>query len=397
MKRVLISFIGTGRKAEGEISQEYEEAIYQFPDGSRYKSSLITSTLYDYLKPDKIIVLGTSDSIWAELSQMSPELLRKSRIYDDIWEETWDDSKRVTEPTLSRWENLINNKLDVQISLNLIPKEAEDEIVEVIFKELPENIDEVYLDITHAFRHFPLIAAFALPVLKYVKNFKRLTLIYAKLKAREVSPVYFLATPNKLLELLEAVSNTDHSGNFSKFSAIYNTDLFSKVYLQAETNRPISRKTISNLNSLVDTGKNVCQSIASVVIKRDVIPCLKGEYLENRMANRAVFFAEKYQFLKAYTLIYEAIITAIIRKFYPGMSGNIDNINLRLKVSKNLKDYFPSKDNKTIFLTVRDIRNSIVHGSKPKSGQVISALQNPEELKYWVRKGKELVDNLQKK
>ena len=210
MKRVLISFIGTGRKAEGEISQEYEEAIYQFPDGSRYKSSLITSTLYDYLKPDKIIVLGTSDSIWAELSQMSPELLRKSRIYDDIWEETWDDSKRVTEPTLSRWENLINNKLDVQISLNLIPKEAEDEIVEVIFKELPENIDEVYLDITHAFRHFPLIAAFALPVLKYVKNFKRLTLIYAKLKAREVSPVYFLATPNKLLELLEAVSNTEH-------------------------------------------------------------------------------------------------------------------------------------------------------------------------------------------
>jgi len=79
------------------------------------------------------------------------------------------------------------------------------------------------------------------------------------------------------------------------------------------------------------------------------------------------------------------------------MSGNIDNINLRLKISKNLKDYFHSKEYKTISLIVRDIRNSIVHGSKPKNGQVVSALQNPEELKYWVRKGKEVVDNLQKK
>ena len=37
----------------------------------------------------------------------------------------------------------------------------------------PENTEEVYLDITHAFRHFPIVAAFSLPVLKYLKNFKK--------------------------------------------------------------------------------------------------------------------------------------------------------------------------------------------------------------------------------
>ena len=242
MKRVLISFIGTGKKAEGDDSQEYEKATYQFPDGSIERSSLITSSLFKYLNPDKVIVLGTPDSIWSELSWINYDLLKENEVYYEIFEETWEESKKVTATTLSRWENIINEKLKSRFSLNLIPTEAEDEIVEVIFRELPEDIEEVYLDITHAFRHFPLIAAFALPVLRYIKNFKKLTLIYAKLRAKDFSPVYFLTTPNKLLDLLEAVSNTEHSGNFSKFSEIYNNDLFSKIYLQAETNRSISRK-----------------------------------------------------------------------------------------------------------------------------------------------------------
>ena len=75
--RVLISFIGTGRKAANEGKQEYEKAIYGLTDGSQRESSLITSVLYHHLKPDKLIVIGTAKSIWSELDKLVGEDLDK--------------------------------------------------------------------------------------------------------------------------------------------------------------------------------------------------------------------------------------------------------------------------------------------------------------------------------
>jgi CRISPR-associated Csx2 family protein len=149
--------------------------------------------LFNELKPDKLIVIGTPQSIWAELSKINPELLESGEVYERIWEETWEDKSVVKKETLKEWETNLKEKLNTQISLNLVDNDAIDSIVEILYKELPEKVKEVYLDITHAFRHFPLIAAFALPALKYIKAFEKLTLIYGKLaKPPEKSPVIFL-------------------------------------------------------------------------------------------------------------------------------------------------------------------------------------------------------------
>jgi len=105
MKRILVSFIGTGKKAEGSESQQYEKTIYKLPDGKVEESPLIISVLFKYLNPDKTIVIGTTQSIWAELSQILPAKLERDKIYEDIWEETW--SGQVSEITLKNWENLL--------------------------------------------------------------------------------------------------------------------------------------------------------------------------------------------------------------------------------------------------------------------------------------------------
>lgn len=389
MKKILISFVGTGKKADKSEAEQYEETVYQFPNGFEKKTSLITSALIEYLNPNKIIIIGTSRSIWAELSHINPKKLENNKVYEKIWEETW--SGNVSKSTLSEWENVLKVNLNRDYSLNIVSTEAQEEIVEILYKEFPDNAQEVFLDVTHAFRHFPLIAAFTLPVLKYVKNFNNLILIYGKLSKSQYSPVYFLDIPSELLKLLEAISLTENCGNFEKFSEIFNDNLFSELYLKTETNQPISQKNVSKLENKIRNTKNIYQTIASEIINKDVIPSLTGDKLEIRMAKRAVFFAERKQFLKAYTLIYEALTTGLIRKYNLGDPENI-------KDRENLKvNNYLSKEDSRIYHTIRQIRNFIAHGQHPKgrySSEIINALNNEEKLRYWILQGKKLLDKL---
>ena len=109
------------------------------------------------------------------------------------------------------------------------------------------------------------------------------------------------------------------------------------------------------------------------------------------MANRALFFAERKQFLKAYTLIHEALVTTIMKKFN---LGNPDRIDDRQKA--NVGSQLFGEDRKT-FEIIRNLRNAITHGSQPKgrhSSEILNALNNVEILKSWVLKGKELIEKL---
>jgi len=292
--KVLISFIGTGKKAANEGKQEYETAIYELPSGTTRESSLITSVLYHWIKPNKLIVIGTEKSIWSELDKLVEEDLDDEPIYRKIFEETW--GGKVSQETLKRWEELLIEKLGVDISLNLVPEDATEEIVSILSRELPQGAKEVYLDITHAFRHFPLLAAFSLPVLKYLKGFETLKLIYGKLNRKpNVSPIIFLDLPQNLIQLLEAVSLTEHAGNFELFGDILKNPTLKELYLKVETNRRVGHQTLKNLQRELEQASfsSVVEEIAKEYLSENVLQDLRASSLPLRMAKRAIFFASR--------------------------------------------------------------------------------------------------------
>jgi cell division protein DivIC len=388
MQKILVSFIGTGRPAQGEEEKEYQKARYLLPEGSFQDSTLVTSVLYNYLKPDKLVVIGTPDSIWSELSKIAPQLLEKDPLYEEVLDATW--FRKMNENLLKKWEDFLKKQLEIDVKLFLVnsnSQEAED-IFDILYREIPENIEEVYLDITHAFRHFPMIAAFSLPVLKYIKNFKKLHLIYGKLvKYPQPSPIIFMKTPNRLLELLEAISLTENSGNFEKFADIFNEPEIKKLYLKVETNRRISNKQLNKLGQNLSRNDNI-QRFAAQYLTDKVFQEIKGENLALRMAKRALFFAQRNQFLKAYTLIYEAILNTQPTPQISGSEKEIyDEKRMRLESALN-------SNQKEIYHTIRLVRNAIAHGSEPKEAEIKQILESEEELKNRVYKGYRLVEEL---
>jgi len=390
MEKVLISFIGTGKKAQAEGKEEYQKARYKLSDDFIKDSSLITSVLYEYLKPDKLIVIGTPESIWAKLSEIAPDILETEPLYEKIWNVTWDDNSKIDTELLNQWEALLRSKLNADIKLYLIDSnDQEAEVIfDILYKEIPTNTNEVFLDITHAFRHFPMIAAFSLPVLKYLKNFQSLNLVYGKLvQYPNPSPVIFMKTPNKLMELLEAVSLTENSGNFEKFADIFNKEQIRELYLKTETNRKISNSQFNNLARNLPKD-NPIHRVASEYLTEKVFKEVQGDSLAERMAKRAIFFADRNQFLKAYTLIYEALINTQSNPQIKGSEMDIyEEKKYRLEKSLN-------NSQNEIYHTIRRIRNTIVHGSEPPNDKIREIIQSEKKLREWVYEGYKLVKKL---
>jgi len=396
MKKVLISFIGTGRKAQGEGKEEYIKTLYQLPNGKLIETSLLVSALFNYIKPDKLVVIGTPESIWSELANINPKLLETNPFYEKIFNATWDDKTKITSELLKEWEQLLTKELSTEIKLNLLDSnDLEAEVIfDILYREIPENVEEVYLDVTHALRHFPIVASFSLPILKYLKSFKKLQLIYGKLvKSPKPSPVIFMQTPNRLIELLEAISLTENAGNFEKFAGIFGNKHIRELYLKIETNRRISNKQFKNLtNNLTNnlTKNSVIKSFAAKYLTEKVFEEIIGENLSERMAKRAIFFAERNQFLKAYTLIFEALINT---QPEPQMKGReIDIYNEK----KNRLERNLDSSQWEIYHTIRYIRNTIVHGSEPPNNEIRNIIHDEEQLRKWVYRGYNLVMKLTK-
>ncbi len=312
-------------------------------------------------------------------------------VYERIFNETVED-EYVTAQTLKDWEEVLKKVLGCDVSLNLVPENATEEIVSVINRELPQGAKEVYLDITHAFRHFPLMAAFSLPVLRYIKNFKKLTLIYGQWKpGQPVTPVIFLDLPTRLINLLEAVSLTEHAGNFELFGDILDSPKIKELYLKVETNRRVGNNYINNLRKEIEQRDypSVVEEIGKGYFLGKVLEDLKAPSLPLRMAKRAVFFAERKQFLKAFTLVYEALINT--------QPPEREECNEDLyRERRDRLDQTLTGEDKELFHTLRSLRNAMAHGCRPKNGKLQRLLEDEEKLVELVQRGALLVEKLEK-
>ncbi|GEM_PF-2470543 len=385
--KVLVSFLGTGGRAEGGEKKEYEKTKYVFPQGETIESSLITSALFKFIKPKKLIVIGTSQSVWSQLIEILPKE-EESLEYERIFEEVWGKGD-VKISTLKGWEEFLSKKLGKEVSLRLVTEDDTIEIVEILYEEILPNAS-LYLDITHLFRHYPLVASFLVPILRYIKNLKDINIVYGKLKRNAPSKIVFLEEPNKLVNLLEAVALVKHTGNFEKFSEILGLKDLEKLYLKMETNSQIRKNEVNSFRKKVELFKkgNVYERISYLALKKEVFPYLEASSVEERMVKRALFFAKRKQFVKAYTLMIEALKSVAMQIF------KIQNRDNAFKSIVKALEINLSKEDAETYKTINSLRNTIAHANPDKKKKIQEILSSEKKLIHWIKKGEELFYHL---
>lgn len=402
-KLTLISLIGKGRLRKNE--KGYEKADYFFEKTQEMIStSFFGSALYKTLitqcyEIDKWLIFGTKQSNWSDLINAVDEKYHNKLL--DIYVNVYDEEGNgISGELLGEWEKALRYYMQ-GIRLIIVDPLDYEVYINHMLKEISDEKTKIVLDITHAFRHMPVIIAFSLMVLKYIKNISNIIVYYGALDMKrfmnnDYVPVLKIDFINTLVSYVENLATFNNSAYFVDLLDLLGISETGQTYFWLEMNRQPKSQLIEITQKLSDISmeEGYTANIAGY-INRELQPLI-GATLDRRMVERAKFFFNKKQYLKALILLYEALILEIGRKH--GFSNSLD-YSQRKKIrkyidenKKNSRIIFKTKEQRKIYEDLEYTRNAAVHGSACRGTQDnVEHLQNFERL---FNQGLELYENI---
>ncbi|AIJ06333.1 CRISPR-associated protein, TM1812 family [Methanocaldococcus bathoardescens] len=404
MAKVLIAPLGVGVIDKNSPKREYRQANYKFEgDKEPISSPFIISVLTKKLKVDKVIVVGTSKSMWEELYEYyAKEVDEFDEDYKIKIKEKIDKSNcknhELSEEELKKVEEVIDKYLK-KINPNATGGSKckiikyginKDEIWENfdIFMGIIEEInngDEIYLDITHSFRSIPLFMYIMLEFIKYFKNVKLKGIYYGMVDTvigeLGYAPVVDLSPIFEISEWIKGMYEFTTYGNgylISKLLEKENKEISEKLqkiskYIDANYLKEL-REEIEELKSLLngcpDNGRFLKYFISELHKFVNKFSDSKSDF--EFLISMAKWNFDNKKYSSGYLCLTDSIFWRLC-EFY-----NLPPIYKNREVMKGmiycLKDS-SYKNIKDIHQKLRDIRNKIAHADVSKKGSEF----NPKE------------------
>lgn len=227
----LISLLGRGQREQGTNS--YKRAIYRFDDGCCIPSSYFGLALARHLQVQKLVILGTAGSIWDvfadDLADDETAIDQLAAIDHDLRAAVTDE--KVDQGLLDRLTPLLRDKVGIHIEPVLIPyarNEREQLDVLCSMAEHVESNERVVLDVTHGFRHLPMLALVAARFLGGVRRATVENIYYGALEMTDKrtgeTPVLSLNGLLNMLDWVDALATYDKDGDYGVFALLLDQD-----------------------------------------------------------------------------------------------------------------------------------------------------------------------------
>ena len=386
--RVLVSFIGKGNR--NGASSGYQTAQYSFPDGwesppiSVFGLALLTYYEQHLRQPiDRWLVLGSPQSNWDALLEAVPEDQWDSAL-NQVYEKIRDAVKaeeqspcatgigQLTQPLLDEWGDALSERLrPMVVKCQLVgwceAPTSQLQMWRVLSQEVPEG-SELVLDTTHGFRHQPMLLAPMVVLLGMLKNLSGVELYYGALDMDK--RVLKLDLFPELLEYIQHVSVLQTSGDYEPLSETLIEESQTRHRLREiafleRVNHPIDYEDVQRLMETIDlsiSSSNPLKSDLLNTLQETLRKHLISSDLE-RMVARADVAKDHRDYLVAYTLLYEAIITIAMQRLDPSLlQGALPYDELRSSAFKQLCRDLGTEDSAALN-AFRKVRNSMVHAN----------------------------------
>ncbi len=378
-RKVLISFIGTGRLCDKDSSRQYDTLKYSFPNSARHiETPFVASALGQFLTIDTYLLFGTMHSSWEMVYQY---FAKKKDCFEDIDYaiRLFDEAKQANSQTpLSRElfkqiEDLLGNEsqiIPIYYGLN------QDEIQEnfQIFVDALDKLkdgDIIYIDITNSFRSLPLFANTAISFIQDVVN-KKISIggiFYGMMEAKNefdnVTPIIDLSY----------ISDIQHwiKGSYA-FRILgdghYIADLLrEKNKTTAEKIEQFTYVLSMNFIHEIKTQINILTSLASEAFslpEKLILPKVFKEFsrrfagLKNQSDYQfelSLWHKENKKYGLAYLCLIESIVTFVCEQ----EGKDTTSITERECIKKQIKNKAKYADVYSILKEAKIIRNSTAH------------------------------------
>lgn len=237
MTKTLISFIGKGSKLNNQNCSNNNSTDFSNKSGyrkTRYtlngqesdEVTFICKALYDFLKPEKIVIIGTVGSCWSEVltnflseEKLSGHIELRQRLRNREESNTVDTREKVSRD-VDEISLLISKELNIEFICRIYNENSENELFTTIIESISHG-DTITLDVTHGFRFTPMCALMAIQYLAYIKNIEIEKIYYGWLENNlDKKPVKDLSWMLSLNKWITAFSQYNKTNDISIFSQL---------------------------------------------------------------------------------------------------------------------------------------------------------------------------------
>ncbi len=352
----LVSFLGKGQDSRG-----YRNANYQFDDGEIVQAQkYIGTALANKFKPTKIIFLGTSGSMWDVFLETASEEL------EDRWLSIVEavQTQSVSKEMLSPFERFLSQSYGVEVHCVLIPfaknTQEQIEILSVLSNCLQDK-EQVVLDVTHGFRHLPMLALVVARYLKKIKQIDVKNIYYGALEMTEngYTPVLNLDGMLSMLDWVDAIGTYDKDGDYSVFAPLLINEGLSEndsnllkeaSFFERNNNSSQANQKLSSIFSKIEGIKTPIFDLFKPQLVQRLNWFKKGNRGKQEQRLAYEYLARK-DYLRAVIFAQEGMISA--KTF--DEKGKVNDYTDR----ENSRNLLKESDE---FRFLSNIRNSLVHG-----------------------------------
>jgi len=382
MAKILISSLGKGVK-----DGNYNKAKYKIDTGinaSIYESNSIAKVLTEHLKIDKLFLLGTSGSAW------------------DMIADNFNSSDDVSLPLMEKVEHAAVSQEDL-LSLDKVLDEhlgtngSKSWIIEygidenelwnnfTILLEMSKSFqagDEVFLDITHAFRSLPMMSFVMTEFAAQISNidFKLSGIYYGMFEYSKdpqnidgTTPIVDISIIYQLHKWIRAIDAMKNYGNLDPLVKLLDDEdreikNVKNIFVQLNNNIKLAnlaslKQFVSNASSKIRVLQNSDNKIIKL-LSRDIVEFV-DRLNKERMSDFQFELAKWFHENKQYALCYMALAESIVTKNAELLGIDRETMDYRDKdLQKQIKsiEYPYDKHFQKLYEgSIVDIRDNIAH------------------------------------
>jgi CRISPR-associated Csx2 family protein len=389
----LISFLGKGKGRGGA----YRTATYRFPDHAR-TVPFFGMALSDYLKPDRLILIGTAGSMWDVFfeNEGTPGDDSLLALIDAVAENTIDEN------LLENHAQRLTEKLDYTVHALLIGEaRGENGQVDLLARlaRLLEPGERIALDITHSYRHLPPIALVAARFLARVKQVEVNDIYYGALEMTDAesgeTPVIRLKGLLDMLDWVDALAAYDKNGDYDSFPALYARAqrpdaagyLGEAAFFERTNQTGQARGPLRQFLAILDAPTNspMLALVQPELKKR--FAWVREENYANRQEKLARLFFKNGDYLRAAIQGFESVITRKVQQ--KGGGYNPMSYNQRQAAKEELEGEIQRAtadrtEAQKAYLDLRNLRNTLSHGVRADLADIQGAMRNEESLRSFL-------------
>ena len=371
----LISFLG-------KQSRGYAHARYQFEDGTLHEEPFFGLALRNYLRPERLILLGTSGSMWDVFFEREGHQNDESLL--ELIEAV--ESDAVDTSLLQSHAGHLAERLGHPVDCLLIDYARDPAGQARLLGQLAASLTEgehIAMDVTHSFRHLPMLALIAARFLTRVRNVLIEDIYYGaydmKDPASDEVPVLRLKGMLKMLDWVDALSSYDKDGDYSVFSGLLADDgmpegrariLESAAFQERVNHLEGARQKLSASLEAIATHQGPLGSLFRPELEARVAWVRKPERSQRELALADAYLARR-DYLRTAIFLLEGLITREVDR----RKGIANNYEERDEARKALGQ------NDKRFKQLEWLRNALAHGQRSQDTATAKLLSDETALR----------------